>query len=196
MNDATRMSAELTAEGLLTPPIGGDPDAIAERREWFWGSVEIPTGGLYMFDWHDVAAVMADQGPFFALSHEGHGVNSYGLNLVTYGGELAVFCQHSFGGMYDSALKTRLSINSAYTYLHVLLGLKQETRSPEPPGRPKALLVYSDFRNVCGIVDLRAIGEGLSIGEAMRDLSGFRELMSVAASIVPERNVEVSGFDE
>lgn len=26
MNDATRMSAELTAEGLLTPPMGGDAD--------------------------------------------------------------------------------------------------------------------------------------------------------------------------
>ena len=55
-----------------------------------WVPGRLDAFGLYMFDVETVTRYLT----VFALRQAGHGVNSYGLNLVTCAGPVAVFVQH------------------------------------------------------------------------------------------------------
>lgn len=173
----------LADAGLLRPPLGTScKSGVRTYGPWWWGTRRVdPMETLYMFDLDTIVSDLIAHGPFFAMSHAGHGLNSYGLNVVTAGGPFAVFFQHGFGGVYMSPLRTRLAINEAYSYLHVLL----DVAPLESGASPRWLLAYSEFRGVCGLVDLDGIRAGRSVDDSFQGCDNFEALIGAAAKLAP-----------
>lgn len=79
---------------------------------------------------------------YAAVSHAGHGVNSYGLNVYIVTDDIAVFVQHGWGGVYADPAKEHAEIARTYLLLRELLLAKKI------PADRRAVLMYSDFRQV------------------------------------------------
>lgn len=181
--DSAAIADTLADAGLLCPPIRvGKDERLRTYGPWWWGTRRVHPFKLYMFEVDEVVASLASDGPLFAMSHAGHGMNSYGLNLVTTGGPYAVFFQHGFGGVYTDPLRARLEINAAYTYLHVLL----EADELEGHENPKWLLLYSQFRGTCGLVDLDEVRQGKHWEGVFREFEDFGSLIRGAVALAPD----------
>lgn len=142
--------------GIALPPLGATAmDAVLPYDRWAWGSRYVPPLLLYLFEPKVVASHLAE-GPLFALSHAGHGVNSYGLNLVTTApsGAVAAYVQHGYGGAYSDPVRDLVDINATYSKLHVLWRATKDAA----PSRTRWLMVYSQFRGACGLLDLDVLG--------------------------------------
>lgn len=177
------MVEALADAGLVIPPLG--PARLSDVETfglWHWGTQTLSPRAMYDFEIAPVVTALIDAGPLFALSHSGHGTNSHRLNVVTAGGPFAAFVQHRFGDVCTDPLWARLAINEAYTYLHVLFAAAQL----EEFESPRWLLLYSQFRGTCGIVDLdqvRTVGEWQSAYTPFRT---FGALIRGAVALVPE----------
>jgi hypothetical protein len=183
------MSEALANAGLLLPPLG--PFGVADIRtfgNWSWGTRHLPELAMYMFEVGQVIETLGE-GPLFSMNHAGHGLNSYGLTLVTTGGPFAVFSQHGFGGVYMDPLSTRLRINAAYTHLHVLL----KAQVLNDAINPRWLLLYSQFRDYCGIVDLDQVRGGAPWEQAIVAFPDFESLIRGAVALVPDEEFIASG---
>ncbi|AXT84230.1 hypothetical protein C6I20_02830 [Aeromicrobium sp. A1-2] len=151
--------------GIALPPLGKwSLNEVQTYGAWSWGTRFVPPQDLYMFYVEPIARQLIEHGPFFAMAHAGHGLNSYGLNLVTASpsGAVAAYVQHGFGGVYSNPVKDLIDINATYSRLHELMRAADET----PVDGVRLLLVYSQFRGDCAIVDLDAIRRGADISGA------------------------------
>jgi hypothetical protein len=95
---------------------------------------------LYFFD--DAVEDLAhhwDRAPLFAMSHAGHGTNSYGLNVIAAAGPVAA---------YDP-VEDLEQIAATYARLHQVLAAADADDTPA-----RWLLLFSNFRGICQLVDL------------------------------------------
>jgi hypothetical protein len=175
---ARDLSSAMADAGIARPPFGSIPEsAVNTYGQWAWGSRNAPPFEMYMFDVDLIARMLCDDGPFFALNHAGHGVNSYGLNLVTAAGKMAAFVQHPYGGVYSDPSANLIGINTTYTRLRVLF----QAAEGQEDLPLKWLLVYSRFRGMGGIVDLDRIRGGSLCHDALESIAGEAALFKAAA---------------
>jgi hypothetical protein len=174
-----RILRRLSTTGISVPPLG----SVSEREidtygEWHWGSRYVDPFDLYMFDVQRVAKLLLGHGHVFALAHQGHGINSYGLNLVTSAGPIAAFVQHGWGGVYTDPVSSVTAIDSTYARLHVLMreAVKHEDCAL------RWLLLFSGFRGVCAILDLRDLQFTTSWEERLEAYDSESALFSAVAS--------------
>lgn len=143
----------LAEASILAPPTGAvSLDEVEAFGNWSWGTRHLDDEGLYMFAAEFVARELLDHGPFFAHCHAGHGMNSYAPNLITVLGPIGAFVQHTWGGIYSDPLQTVFRINQTYARLHQLFG-----RITEPTAELRWLLLFSEYRGVCGVLDLQMV---------------------------------------
>jgi hypothetical protein len=174
------LTAAVAAAGIARPPLGAaEESSVNSYGKWSWGSVDVPPHAMYMFEFGVIARMLAERGPFFAFSHAGHGVNSYGLSLVTAVGPIAAFVQHAYGGVYSNPVDDLIAINSTYSRLHVLFNAAK--RKSEAPLR--WMMVYSDFRGIC---DIHAIGKdgGSSVLGRHEKFDGEEALFKAATDLL------------
>jgi hypothetical protein len=159
----TDMLTALGASGIAVPPLGDlQLSAIETFEPWSWGTRHFDEEEvLYMFRTGVVADAIADEGPFFALCHAGHGMNSYALNLVTRRGPVAAFVQHGWGGVYMDSLQATFRINQTYARLHALFD-----NVAEPAAEVRWILMYSRSRYVRGVLDVVKYRSTGSLDEA------------------------------
>jgi len=112
---------------------------------WHWATQPFPTR------WQDyslVETVNYLMGPIpdqYSLNHAGHGVNSYSLNFRFALGDLAIFAQSGWGGMYmDSDEQMRAWDELQLRLSHLLI--KSPLDGFDSSYVRKYLLVYSEFR--------------------------------------------------
>jgi hypothetical protein len=112
---------------------------------WHWATQPFPTR------WQDyslVETVNYLMGPIpdqYSLNHAGHGVNSYSLNFRFALGDLAIFAQSGWGGMYvDSDEQVRAWDELQGRLSHLLI--KAPMDGFDSSYVRKYLLVYSAFR--------------------------------------------------
>ena len=112
------MLSWLAEAGLACPPLAGMEQQIHTHGSRRWGTrVDYDERRLYLFDVEMIVNWAAEAEPFFALNHDGHGVNSYGLSLAVRVGPLVAFVQHLFGGLYTEPVASRVAIASTYACL-------------------------------------------------------------------------------
>jgi len=114
------------------------PD-VRDRGEWWFGTNRHPNpAGMYLFD--PVLKLMTQSTTDrFAVSHGGHGVNSYALTYLLMWGPLAVATQHGWGGVYmDDRLQASL-IDSAFASVGQLVDAVRS--APALRSRPGRLVV-------------------------------------------------------
>ena len=180
--DGRNLVATLASAGIALPPLGPlSKSAIHTYGAWSWGSRYVPPFVLYMFEVGFVARQLIEHGRFFALAHAGHGINSYGLNLVTTAGPVAAYVQHGYGGGYADPVWDLVHINATYSRLHVLLKAAQE----QPTMPVRWLLVYSQFRGGNGLIDLDQIRDGQRFDDATVFCDNESDLFAAAAKLPP-----------
>lgn len=169
------MLATLTAAGLPAPPIGDiSAGAVRTNSEWNWASRDLP-GSLYQFNLDRIANELIDRGPIFALRHEGHGLNSYALNLVTTIGPVAAYVQHPWGGVYMEQSGSSDAIANTYASLHLLADtVKDHT------GEVRCLAAMSSFGAVTALIDLNQVRAGDDIHAATHEFTQEWELFAAA----------------
>jgi hypothetical protein len=86
---------------------------------------------------------------YAAVSHSGHGANSYGLNLHVVFGQLAVLMQTAWGGIYTDNVRAAEDTARLWSRIESLL----ERKPARVEGR--LLIMHSSFRgtSACGWVD-------------------------------------------
>lgn len=181
--------AKLASAGIAVPPFGGsDMSGVRTYGPWSWGSRYVPPMVLYMYEVELIARQLIDHGPMFAMSHAGHGLNSYGLNLVTTSpcGSVAAYVQHGYGGVYANPVANLIDINATYSRLRVLWQATEERQSDGL----RWLLLYSQFRGMCGVLDLAKVQRGHSFENAFEPFDTESGIFEEIAE-----RLELSDFD-
>lgn len=100
----------------------------------------MPAYDMYMHESERMMLGLWDRRPLFALSHAGHGFNSYGLNVVCSLGPVAVVAQVGWGGAFMDPVRARTEIAQLFGLID---GLPRE-----PYAMPCVLVSYSSFRDI------------------------------------------------
>ncbi len=190
--EGSELLGTLGIAGIALPPLGPrNPTDLHTYGKWSWGSRYVAVRDLYSFNIDVVARALIDDGPFFALSHCGHGVNSYGLSLVTTVGPVAAFVQHSYGGAFTDPVTSLIRINTTYSRLRGLLAGVREA----PETTTRWLLVLSDFRGAPGLVDLDRVRAGEDLDDATtffdREEALFDAVAALQSAQPSNPNVEI-----
>jgi hypothetical protein len=131
---------------LSLPPIPtGLREDLRVRSDWVWSTRPIDSMEMYVFREYVREALQEDVKDYVAVSHAGHGANSYGLNYHLVYGDLCVFTQDGFGGAYMDEASARRDISETFSMVTTLL---EHARVPAQ-GR-WLYVVASRFRNVLG----------------------------------------------
>ena len=70
---------------------------------------------MYFFDQYITEAMTDCPADYVAVSHAGHGANSYAINYNLVEGPLAVFTQIGWGGIYDDPEKSARDVNELFS---------------------------------------------------------------------------------
>jgi hypothetical protein len=132
--------------GLSVPPIPKDHrERLIAHGEWFWSTrAGINSFEMYRFSY---AKEILD-GPvddYSAVSHSGHGVNSYSINVSIVKAPLAVIFQHSWGGIYSNPVMEFAKIATCFAEMQLLFKSALRSGDESPLAH---LIAWSGFRNV------------------------------------------------
>lgn len=110
---------------------------------------------MYFFWRYAVEAVAAPTKDYIAISHAGHGANSYSINYHLVYGPLALFTQAGWGGLYTDRDKAAASVAGQFRASTALIDAVDSLRSKGWLGRRRLLVLDSDFRGsaVCAWLD-------------------------------------------
>ncbi|MGZ0212238.1 MAG: hypothetical protein ACKVI4_07140 [Actinomycetales bacterium] len=142
---------------------------LAQQSELSWATQPMPLAmDDYMFSTVDyLRGPVPDQ---FAVSHAGHGANSYSINLRVVLGQVALLAQSSWGGAFTdpvAAAESWQEVRSVYLWI-----LRRTEKLPSSKAHVRERVVtYSNFRGnqwtVERLVDGRRVVEKFDSGDAM-----------------------------
>jgi hypothetical protein len=143
----------LDSNGLDEPPYFADYHQFIERDEsgFGWrlpGGPDIPTFADYMQDSFRTA-LENPISPQLALNHDGHGINSYGLNLRLQLGAVLIVAQYGWGGGYMDVNEQRKAWNEGMEALHDFfdeIDLNVDIFAKPEPREIGVAIRYSEFR--------------------------------------------------
>jgi hypothetical protein len=143
----------LDSNGLDEPPYFADYHQFIERDEsgFGWrlpGGPDIPAFADYMQDSFRTA-LENPISPQLALNHDGHGINSYGLNLRLQLGAVLIVAQYGWGGGYMDVNEQRKAWNEGMEALHDFfdeIDLNVDIFAKPEPREIGVAIRYSEFR--------------------------------------------------
>jgi hypothetical protein len=140
-----------TSNGLPAPPIPGPlRPSLRLTQDWCWATRDIDPFQMYMFDEAFADEILAGSvQDYAAVSHSGHGANSYGLNLHLVFSQLAVLMQTAWGGIYTDNVRAAADTARLWSRIEGFV----ERKPVRVEGR--LLIMYSSLRgtSACGWVD-------------------------------------------
>jgi hypothetical protein len=149
------LTTTFTGAGLPLPPIPAVLRAkLQSRGDWCWSTR--PINGLDMYLFFDVQMesrnfiidVLQDRvEDYAAVSHAGHGINSYAINFHLVHGPLAVVMQVGWGGVYMDNEQAALELAGYWSQIEEMLDTPPGPRSPS---QQRLTVLYSDFRAFWG----------------------------------------------
>ena len=149
------LTRKFTDAGLPLPPI---PDQLRVQlrteHDWCWSTRPIDPFDMYAFDHPGLTDtqflldVLADRvADYAAVSHSGHGINSYGLNFHLVHERLAILMQVGWGGhLMDNAERA----HQLAGYWARVAELLDTPACPETPREQRLVVVFSSFREISG----------------------------------------------
>jgi hypothetical protein len=132
--------------GLSVPPIPKDHrDRLVAQGEWFWSTrADINSFAMYRFFYaKEILTGPVDE--YSAVSHSGHGVNSYSINVSIVKGPVAVLFQDSWGGVYSRPVMEFARLAACFAEMRLLF--KSALKNCDDKGVAH-LVTWSGFRNV------------------------------------------------
>lgn len=146
------LEATFAVEGLGRPPV---PLALRARLrrlgDWCWSTrADVDGGRMYGFGEYEHEALTGEPGNYVAVSHGGHGINSYGITYLLVYGRLTVLAQAPWGGAYHSS-EEAAGVSSLLERCSRLIGAYESYAAagllPPPPAR---LIVVDHMMNPPG----------------------------------------------
>lgn len=142
---ATLIKAQLA---LPPVPVPFQPD-LKRRDEWVWSTRPIDPMDMYLFRRYVDEALASPVDDYLAISHAGHGVNSYGLNYHLVYGPLALFTQNGWGGVYTDPVESQARVAATFRLAADLIASSKSHRSADHErSRVQLVVAFSDFRGV------------------------------------------------
>jgi hypothetical protein len=133
---------------LPEPPIPAAlrPGLVA-LEPWNFATRPMDAMDMYLFDAYLYEALCADVEPYVAVSHAGHGVNSYALNYHLVYGPLLVFAQGHFGGVYGDAERDRAELAELFRECVDLI-TAVDRLGDAAEGHPRLFVAFSPMRQI------------------------------------------------
>jgi hypothetical protein len=132
--------------GLSVPPIPKNhQERLIRQGEWSW-STRADINSFEMYRFHYVKEILT--GPvdeYSAVSHSGHGVNSYSINVSIVKGPLAVLFQHSWGGVYNEPATEFARLATSFAEMRFLFTSAHQNCDDNNLAH---LVTWSSFRGV------------------------------------------------
>ncbi|NAS26575.1 hypothetical protein GT755_33475 [Herbidospora sp. NEAU-GS84] len=148
------MRRTFDADGLAPPPIPVPlRPRLREQQPWVFTTRDIDPDRMYRFDTarehnylHEALSDPVED--YVAVSHAGHGVNSFSINYFLVYGPVMVFAQALWGGVYTDRAKTTEAVGAMFRQCAELI----ETVDAAKAGFPgRVFVAVSDFRQHPGV---------------------------------------------
>ena len=143
------MRSTFTEAKLAPPPI---PAALApglrSQERWCWSTRPVDPMAMYMFGEYPAEVLLGTAPEYVAVSHAGHGVNSYAINYQLVLGSLAAFLQVPWGGVYMDAERAAADVRDRFEHLATLIDLATTAEPNSGPSSPVLLVLDSPFRRI------------------------------------------------
>lgn len=122
---------------------------VSSQGKWCWGTDRVDSFRMYLMDNQYLHELITEDAPdYMALSHAGHGINSYGLQYALRYGPLVLFFQSSFGGAYNDHKEDVIFINTAFNHINGLIDT-MPTDIAKKSYSKRIVLIWSNFRDAC-----------------------------------------------
>src|SRR5687768_13517311 len=101
--------------GLTPPPIPSRFEKdLRVIGPWCFSTRPIVAMEMYFFDGYVKEALTKRPAAYVAVSHAGHGANSYAINYHLIDGPLALFAQVGWGGIYSDPAESSARVNNLF----------------------------------------------------------------------------------
>lgn len=147
--------------GLTAPPVPAAlKPRLRERGPWVFATREIDAMAMYSFDRYLVEAVAGPIEDYVAVSHAGHGANSYGLSYHLVYGPVAIFAQTGWGGAYMDADESDAEASRQLAQCAELIATTEKSVERLPASPARLIVTESGFRasGICKWLD-RPLGD-------------------------------------
>jgi hypothetical protein len=137
----------LADAGLATPTLGTNVSADIRRvDDWSWATQPSPRSifDYQPLDFDYLRGALPDQ---FALSHSGHGANSYSLNIRFIVGPLAIHAQTAWGGIYSGTPSESPEWKAIQDVVGFAATFFDPLWNPAKYANRRLLITFSDFRS-------------------------------------------------
>ncbi|MFE3192798.1 hypothetical protein ACFXHA_27570 [Nocardia sp. NPDC059240] len=148
---------------LGVPPI--PPALRPELRQfgrWAFGTRTVEPFEMYMFHGYIQEAQRAWVPDYVAVSHAGHGINSYAITYQLCAGPLVVIAQSGWGGVYSDPVESAAMLRRMFAGIATLVG---DLAVAHVDAGHRWLIVHSEFRGG-GFAECRSYPES---GEPRRE---------------------------
>ena len=171
---STWNSLQLTfaEDQLIVPPVPTMfKSELKKVDDWVWSTRPNEDSiAMYMHSEPIVDFFKGGVEPYFAISHAGHGMNSYALNLALVQDRISVFLQFGFGGAYTARVASRLEIANAFMLLERLLGYAEASSEGEA-----VVVTFSNLRGGAAVF-VRSDGSDQTIESRFGPVTGWLPL--------------------
>ena len=141
------LTEKFAGAGLPLPPVPMRlQDALRTRSDWCWSTKPIDPMAMYMFarDPTFIVDVLHDRvEDYVAISHAGHGINSYAINYHLVHGDLAVLMQVGYGGFEMDNPRNAEKLAGHWAQIAEMLATPP---GPRTAAQQRMVIIYSDLR--------------------------------------------------
>ena len=141
---------------LVAPPVpSGLAPKLRQQQRWVFTTRRIDPLAMYMHGPYVAEAVAEPVDDYIAISHAGHGVNSYAINYHLVHGPLAVFAQTAWGGVYQDRARSSAAVCEQLDKCDELLSAVEGSRDSLPSSPARLVVAESDFHGlgICSWLD-------------------------------------------
>jgi hypothetical protein len=133
--------------GLNATPLRKWSKGVRKFEDWQWGTRTFDPGAHYGFLPGFIYPLLTAPvlKPRFMVSHAGHGMNSYSINVHIVTESAIVFTQAAWGGVFSSGSRDAEQVNDMME--SVAAFLEHSERIPPAP-EERHVLIMSNFRGV------------------------------------------------
>ena len=145
----TSIAETFREAGLPAPPIPSRfESSLQALGPWWFATNDVSPAAMYLFETDFLLTLLTGQfDDFVAVSHAGHGVNSYALSYFLVDGPLALFLQTAWGGVYMDVERAASAWRLLVSHVERLIQAAQSATAVNAGGAEERLVVAnSDFR--------------------------------------------------
>ena len=145
----TSIAETFREAGLAAPPIPTRFEASLQALgPWWFATNDVSPAAMYLFETDFLLKLLTGHvDDFVAVSHAGHGANSYALSYFLVDGPLALFLQTAWDGVFTDEKKAESAWRLLVSRVERLIQAAQSATPGDAGGAEERLVVVnSDFR--------------------------------------------------